>query len=71
MTVVHIALSNPREEYGLGFSTWSLRILARFLMHNLEMVDRISHHSEIRNIILEHERQYTVELKPIFRNTNK
>jgi len=23
------------------------------------------------NIILEHERQYTVELKPIFRNTNK
>jgi len=23
------------------------------------------------NMILEHKRQYTVELKPIFRNTNK
>ena len=50
--IIDIALSNPRS-YGLGFSTWSLRILAGFLMHDLKMVDRISH-SEIRNIFLDH-----------------
>ena len=29
--IVQITLSNPRS-YGLGFSTWSLRVLAGFLM---------------------------------------
>ena len=48
----HRASSNPRS-FDLGFSTWSLRMLAGFLMHDLKMVDRISH-SEIRNILLEH-----------------
>jgi hypothetical protein len=38
----------------LGFSTWSLRVLAGFIMYDLKMVDKISHHSEIRNILLEH-----------------
>ena len=47
-----ITSSNPRS-YGLGFSTWSLRVLAGFLMHDLKMVDKISH-SEIRNILLKH-----------------
>ena len=50
--IVDIASSNPRS-FDLGFSTWSLRVLAGFLMHDLKMVDRISH-SEIRNILLKH-----------------
>lgn len=50
--IVQITTSNPRS-YGLGFSTWSLRILAGFLMYDLKMVDKISH-SEIRNILLKH-----------------
>jgi transposase len=49
---VDITSSNPRS-YGLGFSTWSLRVLAGFLMYDLKMVDKISH-SEIRNILLKH-----------------
>lgn len=51
--IVDIASSNPRYDYGLGFSTWSLRVLAGFLMHDLKTVDRISH-AEIRNILLKH-----------------
>src|SRR6478736_3384906 len=37
----------------MGFSTWSLRVLAGFLIYNLKLVDKISH-SEIRNIFLKH-----------------
>ncbi len=49
-----IASANPREDYyGLGFSTWSLRVLAGFLMCDLKRVNKISH-SEIRNILLKH-----------------
>lgn len=51
--IVDIASSNPRTDCGLGFSTWSLRVLAGFLMHDLKTVDRISH-AEIRNILLKH-----------------
>ncbi len=51
--IVKIASSNPREDHGLGFSTWSLRVLAGFLMCDLRMVEKISH-SEIRNILLEY-----------------
>jgi transposase len=51
--IVDIASSNPRT-FDLGFSTWSLRVLAGFLMHDLKLVDKISHHSEIRNILLKH-----------------
>ncbi len=51
--IVDIASSNPRTDYGLGFSTWSLRVLAGFLMYDLKLVDRISH-TEIRNILLKH-----------------
>ncbi len=50
--IVDIASSNPRS-FGLGFSTWSLRVLAGFLMCDLKRVDKISH-SEIRNILLKH-----------------
>ena len=52
--IVGIASSNPRDDYGLGFSTLSLRVLVGFLMHDLKIVDRISHLSEIRNILLKH-----------------
>ena len=50
--IVDIATLNPRS-FGLGFSTWSLRVLAGFLMCDLKRVDKISH-SEIRNILLKH-----------------
>lgn len=51
--ILGIASSNPRKDYGLGFSNWSLRVLAGFIMHDLKLVDRISH-TEIRNILLKH-----------------
>ena len=50
--IVDVTSSNPGS-FDLGFSTWSLRVLAGFRIYNLKMVDRISH-SEIRNILLEH-----------------
>ena len=50
--IVDIASANPRS-FGLGFSNWSLRVLAGFIMHDLKLVDRISH-TEIRNIFLKH-----------------
>jgi transposase len=54
--IVDIASANPRS-FGLGFSTWSLRIMAGFLMCDLKMVDKISH-AEIRNILLKHKIKY-------------
>ena len=51
--IVDIASSTPRTSFDLRFSTWSLRVLAGFIMHDLKMVDKISH-SEIRNIFLKH-----------------
>ena len=44
--------ANPRS-FDLGFSTWSLRVLAGFIMYDIKLVDKISHHSEIRNIPFE------------------
>ena len=54
--IVDIASANPRS-FGLGFSTWSLRVMAGFLMHDLKMVDKISH-AELRNILLKHKIKY-------------
>ncbi len=51
--IVEIASSHPRTVYGLGFSSWSLRILTGFLMYDLKLIDKISH-TEIRNILLKH-----------------
>jgi transposase len=51
--IVDIASSHPRDDFDLGFSTWSLRVLAGFLMSDLKLVDKISH-SEIRNILLKY-----------------
>ena len=54
--IVDIASANPRS-FSLGFSTWSLRVLAGFLMYDLKMVDKISH-AELRNILLKHKIKY-------------
>src|SRR5919112_728096 len=51
--IVEISSKNPRKYYGLEFSTWSLRILAGFVMNDIKLVDSISH-TEIRNILLKH-----------------
>ncbi|NOJ29163.1 MAG: hypothetical protein DA328_03235 [Nitrososphaeraceae archaeon] len=37
----------------MPFSTWSLRLLAGFIMKEVKLVDSINH-SEIRNILLKH-----------------
>ena len=55
--IVEIATRNPRTHYGLSFSTWSLRVLAGFIMKDMKLIDDdydgISH-TEIRNILLKH-----------------
>lgn len=55
--IVEIATKNPRKEYGLPFSTWSLRILAGYVSKELNIVNSISH-TEIRNIFLKHGIRY-------------
>lgn len=52
--IVEIITKNPRTDYGLPFSTWSLRVLAGcFIFKDVHLVDSISH-TEIRNILLKH-----------------
>lgn len=53
--IVEIATRNPRKYYGLPFSTWSLRVLAGFIMKDMKLIveDGISH-TKIRNILLKH-----------------
>ena len=51
--IVEIVTKNPRNDYGLPFSTWSLRVLAGFITKEINIVESISH-TEIRNIILKH-----------------
>ena len=55
--IVEIATKNPRDGYGLPFSTWSLRVLAGYVSKELNLVDSISH-TEIRNILLKHGIKY-------------
>ncbi len=52
--IVYISSSNLRGDYGLGFSTWSLRVLAGLLCIPKNGRDKISIHLEIRNILLKH-----------------
>ena len=40
--IIDITSANPRS-FDLDFSTWSLRVLAGFLMEDLKLVDKISH----------------------------
>src|SRR3954464_12526040 len=51
--IVEIVTNNPRIDYGLPFSTWSLHVLAGFITKEINMVESISH-AQIRNIILKH-----------------
>ena len=51
--IVRVASSNPRKNYELAFSSWSLRVLAGFLVDDLKVVDSISQ-AEIRNILIKH-----------------
>jgi transposase len=49
--IVHIASTNPRK-HGVRFSTWSLRVLAGYLMEK-KIIKGVSH-SEIRNVLLKY-----------------
>lgn len=51
--IVETIFKNPRTDYGLPFSTWSLRVLAGFITKEINMVESISH-TQIRNILLKH-----------------
>jgi transposase len=55
--IVGIATKNPREGYGLPFSTWSLRTLAGYISKEINLMDTISH-TEIRNILIKHGIRY-------------
>ncbi len=55
--IVEIATKNPRMEYGLPFSTWSLRVLAGYVSREINLVDAISH-TQIRSILLKHGIRY-------------
>lgn len=55
--IVDIATKNPRKEYALPFSSWSLRVLAGYVSKELNLVDSISH-TQIRNILLKHGIKY-------------
>jgi transposase len=55
--IVEIATKNPREVYGLPFSTWSLRVLAGYISKEINLVNSISH-TQIRNTLLKHGIRY-------------
>ncbi len=57
--IVDITSANPRS-FDLGFSTWSLRVLAGFLMYEIKLVNKISHSVEIRNILLKHQIKWNI-----------
>ena len=51
--IIEIVTKNPRTDYGLPFSTWSLRVLAGFIIRDMHLLNSISH-TEIRNILIKH-----------------
>jgi len=55
--IVEIATKNPREGYGLPFSTWSLRVLAGYISKELNLVSSISH-TQVRNILVKYGIKY-------------
>ncbi len=50
--IVEIATNDPRK-YRLKFSTWSLRVLAGYIMEEKKLVESISH-TEIKNVLVKH-----------------
>ena len=51
--IVEIATKDPRKDYGLPFSTWSLRFVAGDESKEINLVNPISH-TETRNILLKY-----------------
>ncbi|HSF50984.1 MAG TPA: helix-turn-helix domain-containing protein [Nitrososphaeraceae archaeon] len=49
--IVEIASNDPRK-YKLKFSTWSLRVLAGYIMEE-KIIDSISH-TEVKNVLVKH-----------------
>ena len=50
--IVEIASNDPRKDR-LKFSTWSLRVLAGYIMEEKKLVESISH-TEIKNVLVKH-----------------
>ena len=50
--IVEIASNDPRK-YRLKFSTWSLRVLAGYIMKEKKIIDSISH-TEVKNVLVKH-----------------
>jgi transposase len=67
--IVEIASKNPREGFGLPFSTWSLRVLAGYVSKELNLVDSVSH-TAIRNILLKHGIKYHQQSKVTLGNSS-
>ncbi len=51
--IVEIASNDPRRKYKLKFSTWSLRVLAGYIMKEKKLVESISH-TEVKNVLVKH-----------------
>ncbi|HEX2409177.1 MAG TPA: helix-turn-helix domain-containing protein [Nitrososphaeraceae archaeon] len=51
--IVEIATNDPRKKYKLKFSTWSLRVLAGYIMEEKKLVKSISH-TEIKNVLIKY-----------------
>jgi transposase len=51
--IVEIASNDPRRKYRLKFFTWSLRVLAGYIMEEKKIIDSISH-TEIKNVLVKH-----------------
>src|SRR5215211_776662 len=50
--IVEIASNDPRKKYKLKFSTWSLRVLAGYIMEEKKLVESISH--TVKNVLVKH-----------------
>ena len=50
--IVEIATNDPRK-YRLKFSTWSLRVLAGYIMEEKKIINNISH-TEVKNVLVKH-----------------
>lgn len=51
--IVEIASNDPRKKYRLKFSTWSLRVLAGYIMEEKKIINSISH-TEVKNVLVKY-----------------
>ncbi len=49
--IVEIATNDPRKKYKLKFSTWSLCVLAGYIMEEKKLVESINH-TEVKNLLV-------------------